>query len=201
MNQYALLTVKEDFLSQPFSNATITGSGAIVPGSVPWKNTWAHDEFRQVINTMTTDYQKQPENFTTLSVYEGLRRYETPFKWRPNLIAIVAEDSVSELLPDPNTVDSRNASLLQWYIFSPSGAWWNGLCNFNFQGFADGKCSNLREWTDEDTNAWRMGWKHYQIKRFLMNPNPDSEGSLSQQMCHLQCSPAILLGNYIVLCS
>jgi hypothetical protein len=208
MNRYAQITVKEDFLSRPYSNETITGSGAIQRDSVEWKNTYGQARFRKAINVITSDYQKQPENFTTLSVREGLRRYETPFKWRPNLIAIAADNSVSDLLPNPsdcdkipctNTTNNRNASLLAWNVFTPSGFWWNSLCDLNFQGPTGAKCSKLPEWTNEDVDAWRMGGKQYQIKRFLMNPNPVTQGSLSQQKCHLQCSPVILLGTSFIV--
>jgi hypothetical protein len=211
MNQYVQLVVREDFLNQPFSNESIMGSGPIQPGSYPWRRTYADDQFSRAINTMTSDYSKQPENFTTLSVFEGLRRYDTPFKWRPNLMAIADDDSVSLLLPDSETCDkgtctiafsNQNASLLDWSVYTPSSPWWKTLCDFTFDGIAGAKCSKLSEWTEKDTDAWTLG-HGFKIKHFVMNPNPVTEGNLNQQLCHLQCAPVILLGNivfYLKLC-
>jgi hypothetical protein len=204
MNQYVQLVVTEDFLSRPFSNETITGFGPILPGSYPWGRTYAHAEFSGVINIMTSDYQNVPENFTSLSVFEGLRRYDTPFKWRPNLIAVADDDSVSLLLPDSKTCtnnsscpatsrNKENASLLDWRVYTPSSPWWKTLCDYTFDGIAGAKCSKLSEWTEEDVNAWTLG-HDFKIKRFVINPNPVTEGHLSQQKCHLQCAPVILLG-------
>jgi hypothetical protein len=206
MNQYVQLVVTEDFLSRPFSNETITGSGPIRPGSYPWGRTYGHAEFSGIIDTITSDYQNQPQNYTSLSVFEGLRRYDTPFKWRPNLIAVADDNSVSLLLPDadcpanstscpPTARNKKDASLLDWRVYTPSSLWWKTLCDYTFDGIAGAKCSRLSEWTQEDMDAWTLG-HDFKIKRFVINPNPVTEGSLDQQKCHLQCAPVILLGTH-----
>jgi hypothetical protein len=214
-NSYAYLVITDDFLKTPFTNETITGSGPVLEGSFTHRWTYGvpeHD-FSGILNSMTNDYQEDPESFTKLSTLEGLKAYQESFAWRPNIFAVVtsAGKNYSNLLPDAkncpgschNVPNNHNATLLWWGVIPP----WDipgggGLCYWT-----PGKwikwdpCPDLQNWTDERALEWTMGDRFdYHIDHFLVNRHPvESEMTNSYKQCHLQCSPAILLGKFFLI--
>jgi hypothetical protein len=205
MNHYVHLTITEDFLAQSFSNETITGSGPLMTNSFSFNQTYSDVRFSPIDDRLTNDYRNNPENFSTLSTLECLRAYSQPFAWRPNLFAIAANNNVSSLLPgSPNCsvipceveANNKNASLLAWGTYGPKDTNGGGLCE-RAPGMDVGECSRLFDWSEEDTKTWTMGFLYgFKIDHFLVNRHVVTESEISQQLCHLQCSPVILLRTY-----
>lgn len=223
LNWYAAIVVTEDFFQVPFTNDSITGTGPIIQESLTYNLTYGSYSdnsdnggiaeegkrpFGAIVDKLIGDHSSNPQYFRTVPVLEGLQTYSHPFTWRPNLFAITSDNNISNLLPNgpdcttfPCQIEanSNNASFLNWQLYNPFSFVGGGLCEFTNPNLR-APCSHLSTWNEVDARAWTMGDPFgYHIDHFLLNPIAITESAISQEQCHLQCSPAILLGTYLSL--
>jgi hypothetical protein len=203
-NNYTWLVITEDFLLGPFTNESITGSGPVLKGSLAYNRTYGDYSvsgkglFANVVNNMSQEYLLHSHEFQNLSTLDCLLADDSQFLWRPNLYMVTSRSTnISTLLgsdPDYTLPQQRvgNASLRAWG-YSNRAVAGLGLCDWSYADLPK-PCSRLHEWTEVDIRSWtfRPG---FVIDYCLRNPGNNTESGNIQRVCHLQCSPLILLSD------
>lgn len=137
------------------------------------------------INELYIDYHKDPSQYRNRSIYECLKAYEDPFKWRPLMLILVSSDTESYL-------HLNDAALLQYEMIRHNYQSAYFLCN---TPDILTKCASLASFNSQTIGTY--AFKGNKIEYALYKDIDPIQTKMKK--CYLHGSPQILIGMYVCI--